>query len=392
MATKIKKEDLFDDGATINSRGYKKNLLTDGEPDQSLVENWAESTAWKTEDGDRATQSTGAELVENLKGLVQVGTDVEAKANTTGLEATTTKVPHTGQLPTVDATDVQLIDGSFQADFNGVALDVAADATATRNNFLVSLTSGFISFLAGITAQISTNIANILTNLNLVTALDVRVTTNEGNITTNEGNITTNTNTINDITANGSLAVRDFTLGTLLPQVNTLKMSTDFDVVDEGSGVALINFVKPIPDATTTTWASFLVNATNIEVSRLNGTGDGYNLTGFDGSIRYMIIDKTLFLSVSAALIINATGKQASGELARIKIKLNKSPINIIPAGGSISTFNANGGGSVYSFDVASSNTNQEIYNVQGLPMPSGNTSLPIIVRGMIAVEIQSFL
>jgi microcystin-dependent protein len=159
MAIKITKADLFDPAADINSRGYKKNALTDGEPDQSLVENWVESTAWKTEDGDRATQSTGGEPVEDLKGLVQVGTDAEAKANTTGLEATTTKVPHTGQLPTVDANESQTV-GALTDNL----LEVTTDGgVTTRNNFLLKLKEGFRAWLDTLRSDVDTNTSDIAT-------------------------------------------------------------------------------------------------------------------------------------------------------------------------------------------------------------------------------------
>ena len=118
----------------------------------------------------KAKETTGGALEAEV-GIVSIATDVEAKANTTGLKADRTSVVHAGQLPTVDATEVQVIN-----DFNGVALTIAADATATRNNFLARLSDSFVTLLNDLKASVLTNITNISTNATNITNNTTNIT------------------------------------------------------------------------------------------------------------------------------------------------------------------------------------------------------------------------
>ena len=154
--TKELKSWFFRTGAPTNARGKKINLNSTGEPDQDLFERLAASTIFFRNTEDRAKQSTGAEATEDLVGHVQIETDANAKSNTDGLQAGTTKVVHAGQLPTVDATEAQVI-----SDFNDVALSVADDGTLTRNNFLAKLSTNFVTWLGNLKDSVVANIAEI---------------------------------------------------------------------------------------------------------------------------------------------------------------------------------------------------------------------------------------
>jgi hypothetical protein len=214
---------FFRNTAPTNTRGAKIHLADKGEPDQDVFERLTQSVPFKKEADDRAKETTGGALEAEV-GIVSIATDLEAKANTTGLKVDRTSVVHAGQLPTVDATEVQVI-----SDFNNVALAIAADATATRNNFLAKLSDEFVTWLSDLKASVLTNITNIATNA-------TNIATNTTNIATNAGNITTNTNNISSIQNDGSLAVQkdDATVGTTTSTLNFEGAGVS-TVVDEGS-------------------------------------------------------------------------------------------------------------------------------------------------------------
>jgi len=90
---------------------------------------------------------------------VAVTSNVKAKANTTGFESDRTLVTHAGQLPTSQAGAAQAITGTNA--FNDVALAVADDGTATRNNFLSTLSTNFLAWLNTLNAAVDTNTADI---------------------------------------------------------------------------------------------------------------------------------------------------------------------------------------------------------------------------------------
>lgn len=146
MSDTIQRADLFDAAADFNSRGFRINFKIDGEPNEELVTKWAQSIIWKTETSDRAKQKTGAgtELDKDFVGHVQIARDSEAKGNTSGLEANTTKVVHARQLPTVAGVE------STIDDFTGNTITISVDAaTTTRNEFLAKLSDNFGTWLTG---------------------------------------------------------------------------------------------------------------------------------------------------------------------------------------------------------------------------------------------------
>ena len=141
---------FFDVAAAINSRGKRINFKTDGQPDEALMQNLVDSATFFKETDDRARQAAGGN-VEDEVGLVTVAPDTEAKAGTSGLTASRTKVVHARQLPDVASTESQVVDT-----FNDIALSVTVDAGfTTRNKFLVKLSTTFVSFMDVISKGIS---------------------------------------------------------------------------------------------------------------------------------------------------------------------------------------------------------------------------------------------
>jgi hypothetical protein len=262
---------FFDSGRPLNSRGKRINFNSTGEPDQDLMERFASSVPFFKEASDRAKQSTGAEADEDLVGLVQIHTDVEAKANTSGLSAGTAKVVHGAQLPTTTATESQAIAGSTA--FSDIAMEVTTDgAVTTRNNFLIRLRETFRAWLETLRGDVDTNTTDIATNLASINAntadiADIRTTTgtsdgdtnmgsytggvltagqntktniqeletqmdvNTGNISTNTGNISTNTtnigtNTGNIATNTGNISTNAGNITTNTNEITSLRLLT----------------------------------------------------------------------------------------------------------------------------------------------------------------------
>ena len=132
---------FFDVAAAINSRGKRINFKTDGQPDEALMQNLVDSATFFKETDDRARQAAGGN-VENEVGLVTIAPDSEAKAGTSGLTASRTKVSHAAQLPTSESVS-QTMDT-----FTGSILDVTADAgTLTRNQYKFKWTATFVAFM-----------------------------------------------------------------------------------------------------------------------------------------------------------------------------------------------------------------------------------------------------
>lgn len=132
---------FFDVAAAINSRGKRINFKTDGQPDEALMQNLVDSATFFKETDDRARQAAGGN-VEDEVGLVTIAPDSEAKAGTSGLTASRTKVSHAAQLPTSEA-ESQTVDT-----FTGEIMDVTADAgTLTRNQYKFKWTAAFVAFI-----------------------------------------------------------------------------------------------------------------------------------------------------------------------------------------------------------------------------------------------------
>lgn len=110
-------------------------------PNQQTFENLIASTTFSTESNDRAKISTGATLGSE-QGLVVLTSDIQAKANQTQL-TDRSLVVQPSQLPT-NSTINQTV-GDFTSDS---PLNITIDGTiSTRNNFIISLKSTFITFL-----------------------------------------------------------------------------------------------------------------------------------------------------------------------------------------------------------------------------------------------------
>lgn len=133
---------------------HKDNLSTEGVPSQDTMERLTASHLSFKETSDRAKQFTGAELDEDLVGHSQAETDANAKANVDGLQATTTKVVHAGQLPTVGIGPNQAITGTQVPLASSALLDTSADGTATRNNFLVTITAALLGWYQDVSDKI----------------------------------------------------------------------------------------------------------------------------------------------------------------------------------------------------------------------------------------------
>jgi len=144
-----------------NGEDLLDNMQTNGVPSQTTMEDFAASHLSFCEDNDRAKQSTGVEINKDLVGHVQVHTDIEAKAFTTGLEATTTKVVHAQQLPQSsqhpDTTAFNGITGDAQAPAADIAtIEVNIDpAISTRNSYRFKFTDAFRDWINGIIGNLT---------------------------------------------------------------------------------------------------------------------------------------------------------------------------------------------------------------------------------------------
>ena len=149
---------FFRTAAPLNVRGAKINIADKGEPDQDLMERLTESIPFKKESADRAKTTTGGALEAEV-GIVAVGTDAAVKDLTispraTGLEADRTIIPHMGQLPTVDIGPDQAITGTNVPLSSSALVDVSDDTTATRNNFVVTITAALLGWYQAVSDHI----------------------------------------------------------------------------------------------------------------------------------------------------------------------------------------------------------------------------------------------
>ncbi len=132
MATDIQKREWFTaDHSQKNARGQGIRFQDFNEPPQYQFERLFRSQLFKLNKEDRATTTT------EKAGHVVIAEDADAKSgtskgNATDSEFTSVVQPH--QLPTVEggsATEDEITNDL--STFSGAALQVAADATATKN-------------------------------------------------------------------------------------------------------------------------------------------------------------------------------------------------------------------------------------------------------------------
>jgi len=125
------------------------------------------SIAFKKRDEDRAKQFTGTEAEFELKGLVQIATDTEAKAWHDGLEECTSKVCHPQQLPEVNSdnqttTALPGIVGDSgitpvpAAETITVTIDATSPISGLRNNFLLRMSDAMSTWLNSIVTNLTT--------------------------------------------------------------------------------------------------------------------------------------------------------------------------------------------------------------------------------------------
>ena len=109
-------------------------------PPQPTFEDLLESTAFKTESGDRAKVYTGATLGSE-QGLSVLANDTQAKANTAQLpDRSLVTQPH--QLPTIENVDTSAVE-----DMPVTTTTVDTGAATTRNQFRITLASTWIGWL-----------------------------------------------------------------------------------------------------------------------------------------------------------------------------------------------------------------------------------------------------
>ena len=144
---------FFRENAPTNSNNAKIHLADKGEPDQDLFERLAQSIPFKKESDDRAKTTTGG-VLESEVGIVSIGTDVEAKANTSGLKTDRTTVAHTGQLPSVGIGANQEITGTNIPLASSPLVDVTPDGTPERNNFIITITSAMLGWYQSVSNAI----------------------------------------------------------------------------------------------------------------------------------------------------------------------------------------------------------------------------------------------
>jgi hypothetical protein len=261
----------------------RDNLANRGVPTQNTMQDLTASAVFFTQSEDRAKETSGGPIEDEV-GHVAIATDVQAKANTDGLlDTSRTLAVHPGQLPTVEADpEPQLIDGSFQADFEDTPIEVEVDPDVdTRNNFLLRFKQSLLDFISGITNQIQTNISNI---------------------STNTSNISTNTNSINDINntlTGGTLDVLEGGTGVVTPATTLNFDADDFDVADAGGGTANIEVAASIKNAATD--GTLDVRESNITVR------DPVNEMNFDGA------DFNLLTFAPGQVVITASALLSSG-------------------------------------------------------------------------------
>lgn len=145
-------------------------------PNQQTLENLTESVPFFKESTSAASVDTG-QLLELKQGLTVIASDANAKAGTNTADGSTggMLVTQPSQLPTVNegSGSVDTINNAI-TNFTTVALDVTADSTTTRNNYIVTLSTNFKNWLAGIINSINTSLGNLST---AVSTLNGDVTT-----------------------------------------------------------------------------------------------------------------------------------------------------------------------------------------------------------------------
>jgi hypothetical protein len=192
---------FFRTGAPTNTEGKKINLEDGSRPDQDVFEKMTASHLNFKEAADRAKTNTGA-AIEAEVGTVAVTSDVKAKANTTGFEADRTLVTHAGQLPTVDVGADQAITGTEVPLTSTPFIDVTADATSTRNNFVVTITSTLLGWYQAVSDWIDAAQTSIDTNTSDISSINTTLSTTGSLIAEEEGvTVGTTTKTINFVGA-----------------------------------------------------------------------------------------------------------------------------------------------------------------------------------------------
>jgi hypothetical protein len=289
--------DLFDPAADLNSRGYRKNFQTNGEPDEALMQDLTDSTPFFKESNDRAKESAGGNL-EDEQGLAVLASDTQAKDNESQLgDRSLVAQPH--QLPSVDATETQTV-GALTDNL----LEVTTDgATTTRNNFLLRLKEGFRAWLDTLRGDVDINTTDIATNAT--------------NIATNTSNIDTNATNITNLQATDSTLQIEEGASVIQSNATFLRFnSADFDVVPDTGGASVsVNFPSAPPP--TYSWSSFPDSRVNIEKYPGAPTAT-FTRNVISSSFRYVKIDKTVTLNF--VLSMSATQVSGLSSFARVFI------------------------------------------------------------------------
>jgi energy-coupling factor transporter ATP-binding protein EcfA2 len=131
--------------ATVRTRTYFNNkFITGYRPTQTDYQDLFLTIPMKKEVADRAKVYTGSSSLETEVGLVVLATNTQAKTNATQLtDRSVVLQPHQNNT-CVSASDII---NSNLATFEGIIVDVTADATTTRNNFVIRFSTLFKSFL-----------------------------------------------------------------------------------------------------------------------------------------------------------------------------------------------------------------------------------------------------
>jgi energy-coupling factor transporter ATP-binding protein EcfA2 len=131
--------------ATVRTRTYFNNkFITGYRPTQTDYQDLFLTIPMKKEVADRAKVYTGSSSLETEVGLVVLATNTQAKTNATQLtDRSVVLQPHQNNT-CVSASDII---NSNLATFEGIIVDVTADATPTRNNYVIRLSTLFKSFI-----------------------------------------------------------------------------------------------------------------------------------------------------------------------------------------------------------------------------------------------------
>jgi hypothetical protein len=189
MAFNIRLRDwFFQTTASATKRGSR---LKDGDrPSEAIFKDLTDNIIFKSEGDDRAKEDSASTPIAELNGHVVAATDTQAKANE-AKKSDRTLVTQPSQLPTVveDATASSItykeLDGNYvesSTTHNDKLVEVSADATTTRNNFVVNLYSDFITFLQGLTVSFNDIVDK-------VKAINTRVDNNATAIASLQGSV-----------------------------------------------------------------------------------------------------------------------------------------------------------------------------------------------------------